>query len=72
MRNIDRIPIFLDRLGDLWKQYFPDWRFGQLMLNFMSWASQVHGDPFFWEEDDFIKYLDEFISNGNKSIYNGN
>ena len=69
MRNIDRITIFLDRLGDLWKQYFPDWRFGQLIVNFIAWSMQNNlGDPFFWEEDDFIKYFDEFIKSNNSQF----
>lgn len=59
MRDPQRIDKFMDELGDLWKIKVPDWRFGQLMYNFMC----AKGDPFYWEEDEFLekfkKYLEE-------------
>ena len=39
------------------KDYFPDWRFGQLMVNLMS----AFGDPFYWEEDKFLEKLGEYV-----------
>ena len=50
MRPIERIEPFLKELGDIWKERFPDWRFGQLIYNFIS----EKGDPFFWEDEEFL------------------
>lgn len=50
MRDINRIETFLNEVGDIWKNRFPDWRFGQLMYNFIS----CYGDPFYLEEDEFL------------------
>lgn len=38
-------------MAKLWKENFPDWRFGQLMYNFFSQL----GDPFYYEEEDILK-----------------
>lgn len=53
MRNPDRIEPFLCEIGKVWREKFPDWRFGQLMYNFFS----VLGDPFYYEEDEFLVAL---------------
>lgn len=58
MRNPDRIKPFLEKIEDLWKNNVPDWRFGQLMFNFLS---QVDEDPFFWEEEKFLEKLENFL-----------
>ena len=58
MRDPKRIDNFLKELGKIWKDKCPDWRFGQLMFNFLS---QVNEEPFFWEEDKFLKKLEEFF-----------
>ena len=50
MRDIDRIDPFMEEMGSLWKEKFPDWRFGQLMYNFFS----ALGDPFYYEEDELM------------------
>ena len=59
MRPIGRMPVFLKQIQKEWEKV-PDWRFGQLMFNFIS----EYGDPFFLEEDQFVeelqKYLDRF------------
>lgn len=51
MRDIKRIDKFLVELGDLWKKYCPDQRFGQFLINFIT------RDPFYLEEDDFIEMI---------------
>lgn len=56
MRDINRIDNVCAKIAEQWKR-LPDWRFGQLMVNFMS----AYGDPFYWEEDDFLEYLKEYI-----------
>lgn len=58
MRDPNRIDAFLKKLGNIWKDKVPDWRFGQLMFNFLS---QVDEDPFFWEEDKFLEKLENFL-----------
>lgn len=40
----------------------PDWRFMQLMLNFLSWHYRMYGtDGFYIEDDEFLDRLHEFI-----------
>lgn len=58
MRKIERIDPFLERLGEIWKTKCPDWRFGQLMFNFISET----GDPFHWSEDEFINLLEQYFN----------
>ncbi len=58
MRDPNRIPIFISELGDVWKEKLPEWRFGQLMYNFMCEV----GDPFYWEEDKFLEKFKEFVN----------
>lgn len=58
MRNPDRIYPFCTEMAILWKENFPDWRFGQLMINFLSWLGT---DPFYMEEDKMMEKFKEFI-----------
>lgn len=60
MRNKDRFDPFLSELGSVWKKNAPDWRFGQLMFNFLS---TLNRDPFFMEEDEFIRRLKDYFGN---------
>lgn len=64
MRKVERIDEFTEKMAKLWKEYVPDWRFGQLMFNFLS----TIGDPFYLEEDEFIAKLEEYVKNN--SPYN--
>lgn len=57
MRPIERIEPFLKELGDIWKERFPDWRFGQLIYNFIS----ENGDPFSWEDEEFLARLNAYL-----------
>ena len=59
MRNPERLDKFYAELCKLHKEYLPDWRFGQLMFNFISET----GDPFFYEEDVMITMLKEYVAN---------
>lgn len=59
MRNINRIPKITKEIEELWKTHCPDWRFGQLMYNFMK----DYGDPFYLEDDEFIEKLKEYLMN---------
>lgn len=58
MRDPARIAKFFEELTALWLEYCPDWRFGQLISNFILGEGR---DPFYWEEDKFIKELKEFM-----------
>lgn len=61
MRDPDRIDVFLKRLGEIWKENCPDWRFGQLMVNVLN---SMQKDPFFPEEDEMIKYFEDYFKKG--------
>lgn len=61
MRNPARLDKFYEELRDIHKEYFPDWRFGQLCSNFFGWVwANKKIDPFFPEEEDMIEYLKEY------------
>ena len=60
-RYADRLDRFYDVLRDIHKEHFPDWRFGQLMTNFLGWVySEKKIDPFFPEEDEMLEYIKEY------------
>ncbi len=58
MRDINRIDNFMEEIKKLWKENFPDWRFGQLITNFISWYKT---DLFYLEENDFLKAFNDFV-----------
>ena len=63
MRNSDRIPVFCEKLCELWKKV-PDWRFGQLMVNLFG---TVERDPFFIEDKElttaeFFMLISNYVS----------
>lgn len=59
MRDINRIDTFCAEIAKLWKENFPDWRFGQFIFNFLSWYGK---DPFFLEEDKFLEQIKLFVA----------
>lgn len=59
MRNKSRIPEFCDRLAKAWER-LPDWRFGQLMMNCLGEMAARGRDPFFPEEDEMIRFIEEY------------
>ena len=59
MRDVRRIEGFLKEFGELWGKHYPDWRFGQLIFNFIC----AYGDPFHLEEDEFLVALKAYINN---------
>ena len=59
MRNVDRLDEFYEELKMIHAKFFPDWRFGQFICNFLS----EYGDPFYWEEDRFITKIKEYAAN---------
>lgn len=62
MRDPNRIEPFLEELGRCWHKV-PDWRFGQLMMNFLGEVS-TKLDPFFPEDDKMLEYLHKYFDNG--------
>lgn len=61
MRDTNRIYPFINELRTIWSVYYPDWRFGQLMMNFLNYVALEHKrDPFFPEETEMLKYLKEY------------
>jgi len=58
MRDESRILPFMERLAKQWQSNCPDWRFGQLLINFLSWYGR---DPFYLEEKEFEERFNDFI-----------
>lgn len=66
MRDPNRLDDFYEKLKKIHKEKVPDWRFGQLISNFVSWYGK---DIFYLEENQFMSKLNEFfesIKNENK------
>ena len=62
MRDINRLDNFYDNLKNIHKNYIPDWRFGQFIINFMSWYyDKYKTDIFYVEEEIILKYINDFI-----------
>ena len=59
MRDPNRLDNFYEQMKQIHKENFPDWRFGQFLMNFLSWYGR---DPFYLEEDKFIEKLNEYVA----------
>ena len=56
MRDINRLDKFYNELCEIHKKHFPDWRFGQLIVNVLAdWQAKTKRDIFFPEEDEMIQ-----------------
>lgn len=65
MRDISRIKEFTDEFAEIWADEFPDWRFGQLMNNFLTWLSSYKKtDCFFPEEKEMMELFKEYAGKG--------
>lgn len=63
MRKISRIDPFMEKLKEYWKSEVPDWRFGQLMSNFLGFAWEAkNSDIFYIEDDEMSRLLDLFFN----------
>ena len=60
MRDPKRIDEFCDRLKRAWMTV-PDWRFGQMMMNVLGAMASTGRDPFFPEEEEMIKFIEDFF-----------
>ena len=62
MRNTDRIKVFCDELAELWEEYVPDWRFGQLISNvFGTIYARTKRDIWFLEEDELMNEIRKYF-----------
>lgn len=61
MRDIKRIRKFCDLLATYWEIYCPDIRFGQLMTNVLASDVMNGKDPFYIEDDEFIRRLETYF-----------
>lgn len=67
MRNRERIDDITSEIKRIWKTYYCDWRFGQLMMNFLGWIySEKKRDPFFPEDSEMLTYLKEYCGEENE------
>ena len=61
MRDPRRIYPFLKKLQECWEEV-PDWRFGQLMCNFLGdVATKTNRDVFFIEDEEMLSLLEEYF-----------
>lgn len=58
MRDMKRIEPFMAEMASIWKERFPDYRFGQLMVGFFY----ALGDPFYYEEDVLLEAFKAYAS----------
>ena len=62
MRNPDRLDSVYAEICRLHKEYLPNWRIGQLWVNFYGWLMNDKGlDMFFPEENRLLEYFIEFV-----------
>lgn len=60
-RNPDRIDTILDELKTYWKQV-PDLRLCQIIINVASLKPGLGSDPFYLEDDEFLKLLKKYFN----------
>ena len=61
MRDPNRLNKFYSELNEIHRRSFPDWRFMQLQINFMSWlVAEKRTDGWHYEEDKTIELLKEY------------
>lgn len=60
MRDPNRLDAFYAELAKIHKENFPDWRFGQFIMNFLYWLEQ---DPFYMEEKKFLAEVKRYVEN---------
>ena len=65
MRNPERIYPLWDKLFEAHSIY-PDWRFGQFLVNFLGWYGR---DAFFPEDDEWLKIIDQYIAKAGSGSY---
>lgn len=63
MRNPDRLDKLYETLHNIHKNELPDWRFGQLMSNFLGWCISTKrcSDIFFPEDNEWEAWIKEYV-----------
>lgn len=61
MRDPNRLYNFYAEIQKIHIEKFPDWRFGQLFYNFFHYLNAKGRDPFYLEENELIKALNEYV-----------
>lgn len=63
MRDINRLNDFYNEFQKIHEK-IPDWRFGQLIVNFQRWCDKVKNisDIFYLEEDRVLFLLEEYLT----------
>ena len=62
MRKSERLDKFYNELCEIHKKHFPDWRFGQLIINILAdWQAKTGRDIFFPEEDEVIQIFRDYV-----------
>ena len=62
MRDPNRLDALYDKIKEVHKREFPDWRMGQFMLNFMAWyCAKTRTDMFYIEDDKFANILEDYV-----------
>lgn len=62
MRDLNRLDESYEQIKEIHKRSFPDMREAQFLLNYLGWAYNKHGDPFFYESDKFVEYAKEYAN----------
>lgn len=71
MRNPDRLYKFYEELREIHMTYFPDWRFGQMMVNVLAdWQAKTKRNIFFIEEDEMIQIFREYTNEASNRTVN--
>jgi len=61
MRDPNRLDNFYGEMTKLHKKHFPDWRWGQMVHNFLGWLMETYKvDGFYAEEDKMLQWFKEF------------
>ena len=60
MRNANRLYEFYDKLREVHMIKYPDLRFGQWMVCVLGDMQANGRDPFFPEEDEMIKFIENW------------
>ena len=62
MRDKNRLYKFYDELREIHMTHFPDWRFGQMIINVLAdWQTKTGRDIFFPEDDEIIQIFRDYV-----------
>lgn len=61
MRDPKRLDNFYDTMKKIHQEKLPDWRFGQLMENFLGWLAQQNEMYFYLGDAQMLRYFEEYV-----------